>query len=121
MEKNIVGTWILKKFQIKNNDGIRDWRSNSHGTLIYTSDGYVSVNINSDFKNNDEYMDSILSYSGKYKMTENKIIHTVTNASLFERIGKIMERDYLIDGNILTLIGKGDFGEAILQWERVAN
>ncbi|KAB8029202.1 lipocalin-like domain-containing protein [Fluviispira multicolorata] len=119
MKQKIVGTWMLKKFNIKNNSGIRKWRENSHGILLYTIDGYVSVNINSNFESESEFIDSILCYSGTYEIDKDKIRHSVMNASSFSRIGKIMEREYTLDGNNLVLTGRGDFGAAILHWERV--
>ena len=45
--EQIVGTWKLKKFTISANGKTKPWRENMHGLLMYNSDGYMSVAINS--------------------------------------------------------------------------
>lgn len=119
MKSKIIGSWKLKSFTIEKNRLIRDWRKNSHGILLYTNDGHVSVSINSDFKNESDFFDSVLFYSGKFEIHENKIYHKVINATSTSRIGKIMERDFTINGDNLKVVGEGSFGIATLCWVRI--
>jgi Lipocalin-like domain len=119
MKEKLVGTWKLKSFLIETNGQKREWRHGAHGFLIYSKEGFVSVSINSLSKSNDDLFESILFYAGKFEVNENKILHFVTNATDIHRIDKIMERDISLDGNLLNIIGKGDFGSADLQWEKV--
>ena len=45
--EQIIGTWKLKEFTISANGKTKPWRENMHGLLMYNSDGYMSVAINS--------------------------------------------------------------------------
>jgi hypothetical protein len=45
--KQIAGSWRLKSFKIESPEGnIRDWGNQTHGLLIYSPDGFMSVSVN---------------------------------------------------------------------------
>lgn len=122
-----VGTWELKSFEIEEHIGHRrSWGKNTHGLLIYTSTGHVSVSINRDVELKSEndaqnIFDSILFYSGTYSAEGGIINHQVTEASNPQRIGKTMIRHASLDGDLLTLSSpKESFGTAHLIWRRVS-
>lgn len=119
-QKNIIGSWTLQSFKIISPEGeSRDWRTNTNGLLIYTSDNYMSVSINGDSSSKKDPSDGFLFYSGKYEILNNDIIvHHVLNASNLERIGKEMKRSASLKKPLLTLTGIGSFGTAKLVWKR---
>ena len=123
--KDILGSWKLKSFQIEPPEGLAEsWGSNAHGLLIYSDSGYMSVSINKDVGKESEsefenLFDSILFYSGSYKMDGNTIVHEVTEASKPDRIGKKIIRYAELSGTLLTLTTpKESFGRAILVWQK---
>lgn len=125
-----VGSWELVSFEIENIDGIRShWGKNTHGLLIYSADGRMSVGINKDVEADssqsecENSFDSILFYSGTYSVEGELIRHQVTNASNPARIGKEMLRhaSFSSDGTEIELATpKESFGRAILVWRRLA-
>ena len=122
-KKDIVGEWSLQDFTIESNDKIRPWRTNAHGLLIYTLSGYMSVSINGDEAEklaHSKTANSILFYSGRYRIVENMIIHEVINASDANRIGKEMIRTAFQEKDKLILVGKGEFGTATLTWKKIS-
>ena len=44
--QKIVGSWNLDSFVIRKGDSSTEWQGGSHGILIYSEDGYMSVSIN---------------------------------------------------------------------------
>jgi hypothetical protein len=94
-----AGAYKLQSFVIESSSGERnDWGKNPHGLLIYEPKGYMSVSINKEIENDpsqtesENLFDSILFYSGTYKVEEFLIRHQVTQASNPSRIGKEMIR-----------------------------
>jgi hypothetical protein len=86
----------------------------------------MSVSINKDIENDPEQtasenlFDSILFYSGTYRVDGDLIRHQVTEASNPSRIGKEMLRTAEIKGRELHLKTPVEsFGQATLVWERV--
>jgi Lipocalin-like domain len=78
----------------------------------------MSVSINSD-QAKSPWLDSLLFYAGTFEISENQVIHNVTNATEPKRIGTRMLREAILTGNRLSLIANGDFGTATLVWEKV--
>lgn len=124
-QKDIVGEWKLIVFEIEDlKQNKRIWRKNSCSILIYTSSGYMSVSINGEIDGDPSSVinkfNSILSYAGTYKLEKDgNIIHRVTNASDPSRIGKEMIREGILNGDTLKIIGKGEFGTAVIVWQRI--
>lgn len=123
--KDVLGSWKLRSFQIESPEGeVESWGENTHGLLIYSDSGYMSVSINKDVGKESEsefenLFDSILFYSGSYQMDGSTIIHEVTEASKPDRIGKKIIRYAVLDKNLLTLTTpKESFGRAILVWQK---
>ena len=118
MIAELLGTWLLESFRIEDTNGtLSDWGKNAHGLLIYTSDGHMSVSINSDKSKN--ILDSILFYAGTFRVEGNVVKHQVTEASDPARIGQelISHMEFKNDCLILTT-QKESFGHAIVVWKR---
>ncbi len=124
--KMVVGTWRLENFQIEDEDGKRAWGKNLRGLLIYTLGGHMSVSINKDIESDgdnesENILDSILFYSGTYRVDGDKVFHQVTVASSPARVGKEMVRQARLDGDTLTLDTPPDASpKATLVWKRIA-
>lgn len=92
---------------------------------MYSSGGHVSVAINRELDEKatnkpDDILNSILFYSGTYKVNGNSILHMVTQASDPSRIGKKLIRFAKLRSDILELATPPeDFGKATLIWRRV--
>lgn len=127
MPMEYVGAYKLQSFVIESPTGERsDWGKNPHGLLIYEPKGNMSVSINKDIENDpsqsesENLFDSILFYSGTYKVEEFLIRHQVTQASNPTRIGKEMIRFAEWQGDELHLTTpKESFGKAILVWKKI--
>lgn len=126
MNDKIFGVWKLESFLIEISNGeTRQWGSNTHGLLLYTETGHMSVSINKDVENKStvdvqNIFDSILFYSGTYSVDGNTIKHMVTQASNPSRIGKELLRTATLEGNLLTLTSPPEsFGRAILKWRKI--
>ena len=127
-ERSIPATYTLVSFDIESSEGGRaSWGKNTHGLLIYTVDGHMSVSINKGVEADpnqrqdlDALFDSILFYAGTYRFDGHIIRHQVTNASDPARIGKELIREFRWEGDLLTLTTpKESFGRAILVWRRL--
>ncbi len=124
--EQVHGAWNLISFEIENPEGQRSpWGKNTHGLLLYSASGHMSVSINKDFESSDEgesadTLDSILFYSGTYVVEGDVIRHQVTEASNPKRIGKEMIRHAQLKGDALDLTTPIEsFGRAILVWKKV--
>ena len=122
----LIGSWNLISFEIEKDGISRPWRDKSHGLLIYTAEGTVSVSINAVLNHQNaimdskELFDSILFYAGTYETSDgNVVVHHVTNATDPNRIGKDMIRTTRLDGKFLHIEGRGSFGIAKIVWERI--
>jgi hypothetical protein len=126
--QSIVGTWTLNSFQIESPDKVRsDWGTGAKGLLIYAPTGHMSVSINksveydNDQSPHENVFDSILFYSGTYRVEGEVIKHQVTQASNPTRIGKEMIRFAELKGDTLQLTSPVEsFGRAILVWKKVS-
>ena len=129
MSNKYAGSWRLESFSIQEPSGkVRPWGRNTHGMLIYSADGYMSVSINRDNEKKSgneakDLFDSILFYSGTYSTDSEQcdlIRHKVTNASNPDRIGRDMIRYANLDGDLLTLKSPVEaFGQATLVWRKI--
>ena len=123
--QDIQGSWTLESFDIERLDkSVAPWGKNAHGLLIYAPSGHMSVSINRDKEAGDseaqQIFDSILFYSGKYKLDGAVINHLVQNASNPARIGRNMIRYASLENNVLTLSSPEEsFGRAILRWRKI--
>ena len=126
LKSEIVGTWKLESFEIEDTEKkISQWGKNTRGLLIYSESDQVSVNISKDVEVNSQneaenVLDSILFYSGSYRVEGNLIRHQVTIASNPTRVGKEMLRYAEIDGDRVILTTPFEsFGRAFLIWKRI--
>jgi len=122
---DVQGSWSLESFDIERLDkSVAPWGSNTHGLLIYAPSGHMSVSINRDQGAGEseaqKIFDSILFYSGTYRIDGSEIRHVVQNASNPARIGRDMIRYASLEGDVLTLSSPEEsFGHAILRWRRI--
>lgn len=121
----LIGTWTLESFEIEDLEKkARAWGRDATGLLIYADTGHMSVSINKAVEKESEnefedLFDSILFYSGTYRLDGDLIRHQVTNASNPSRIGREMLRYADFDGDLVTLVTPQEsFGRAILKWRR---
>jgi len=126
MNQKLVGSWSLVSFEIEDNEKkITSWGKDAHGLLIYADSGRMSVSINKTVENDSEnemenIFDSILFYSGTYKIEGNLIKHQVTEASNPTRIGREMLRYAEFIGDTVRLVTPQEsFGRAILVWKKI--
>jgi hypothetical protein len=126
MQENFVGTWTLESFEIEDQQGSRrPWGTQSHGLIIFTDTGHMSVSINRNIEQkspieSQNIFDSILFYSGTYSAADNTIVTHVTQASNPQRIGKNMTRFVKYDGDkIILSTPQESFGTAHLVWKRI--
>jgi hypothetical protein len=128
IQPHIHGTYLLASFDLENLEGKRSpWGKNTHGLLIYSDTGHMSVSINKDVEREsaveaEDIFDSILFYSGTYQVDGSVVRHQVTQASNPARIGKEMIRHAEFSGDLLTLVTpKESFGRAILTWKKISS
>lgn len=126
MKNQVTGTWELQSFEIEDLQGnLRAWGAGTHGLLLYTNSGHMSVSINKHVEKKSDndgqnIFDSILFYSGTYSVDGKVIKHNVTQASNPARIGKEMIRYAELQDDVLTLESpKESFGKAILKWKMI--
>lgn len=115
-KEQILGSWRIVDFTIISKNGAEEkWAENTHGTLIYTPENFMSVSINGQRNNDPVY----LFYSGKYIVCENNVIkHRVLNATDPNRINKTMIRSASYKKNVLTLTAFGNYGTAVIRWKK---
>jgi hypothetical protein len=122
---SIHGSWSLLSFDIEKLDkSVAPWGQNSRGLLIFAPSGHMSVSINRDLRQGDSdaqnIFDSILFYSGTFRIEGSVVMNKVQNASNPARIGKDMIRYASLDGDVLTLkTPQESFGTATLRWKRL--
>lgn len=130
MNQKLIGTWQLVTFEMEDLEGSRmPWGKDTHGQLIYTSTGHMSVSINKTLEPSgngeaQDIYDSTLFYSGTYSIKDGFIRHQVAQASNPSRIGKEMLRHirFFCDssGEYIELSSpRESFGRGIVTWKRI--
>ncbi|MGB9978912.1 lipocalin-like domain-containing protein [Methanobacterium sp.] len=119
MKSQITGTWKLKSFESRSEDGdiFYPFGENPKGFLMYDISGYMSGMISrgdrsnlsvKNFNNMDEsekasLSDGFIGYSGKYEILDDKIIHHVEISFIPNWIGKPLDRFYQFENDDLVL------------------
>ncbi len=141
-EHSLVGTWRLVAWENRDTQGQVTWPAghDARGYLIYTADGYMSVQIMTanrpPFAAGDLLggsppekagaTESYTAYAGRYEQRETTVIHHV-DVSLFPNwVGTQQERLLDMSGERLTLstgplLLGGKQQTAHLIWERVSS
>ncbi len=120
-KKQIVGTWQLQSYTIMNGENAEPWCHEPFGIISYFSNGYMAVGINckdADQKLVPDPKDMVF-YTGKYTLKGNTILHHVQNSSELSRIDQTLERNAHIEGDKITLTGKGTKGLVRLVWKKL--
>jgi len=117
--EKLVGSWRLVACEHKRSDGSSHypWAKDAQGTLIYTADGRMSAFVmkanrkpfhaKGFFDGSPEEkaraVDDCLSYSGRYRVESNQVIH-ILELSLFPNwIGTEQARFFKLEGSSLSL------------------
>ncbi len=122
----LVGVWSLDEYLIHRETGeLFNWPGKQNGTLIYTSNGFVSVAQNRQPLNNPTTEDNLRVsnfYTGIYQLDlkNNLIFHTPLQATVQSIIGVSLKRELklLADGR-LSLSGTGLKERVTLIWTKV--
>jgi hypothetical protein len=136
--KDFVGTWNLKFIETRDEKGELFRRGTRKGFLIYSNEGYMSVAFMKEGRPNflandirggtdNEKITAIngyVSYSGKFKVKDDKVIHKI-EISLFPNwVGEDQERFFKFSKDTLTLstpimlVGGKPLSTHIV-WERI--
>jgi Lipocalin-like domain len=130
-ELALLGVWDLVSFEVAPPGGVRaPWSTSMTGKLIYSASGdsgYVCVGINGALPGGEsrqatyqEIFDSILFYTGTFRVpSPGKLEHTVCNASDPNRVGRVLERTYELDRDVLKVSSEGPYGTSLTVWKRV--
>jgi len=139
VQNPFIGTWRLLSYEVRRADGeIRyPWGQDPVGFLIYSEDGYMSVAmmsanrtrfVDKDVKRGTTEekaaaVDTYVSYSGRYEVQGDMVIHHVEVCLFPNWVGNDQKRTYKFDDNRLILstpLPGGDIQRsAHLVWERV--
>jgi hypothetical protein len=141
MDKNpLAGTWTLLEYTSKDNEGVvtRPFGTNLRGLLIYSPEGYMSVQImkavRPSFELNDLFsggteeragaMSSYIAYAGRYTIAPDHVTHHVEWSLFPNWVGDDQVRYWTVENEVLTLRtpamrtgGKDHVGT--LKWKRV--
>lgn len=140
IQEQFVGTWKLVLFQrwLNAREYIYPWGTQIDGRLIYTADGFLSVQqmkLNRrTFLSDKNYIrapeeaenafDTYVAYTGRYSIHEDEAaVYHIADASLFPNwTGKALKRFYKFTGNRLTLVShQVPVVDAVqLTWERLS-
>ena len=137
----LVGTWRLISYETRLENGqiIYLFGQNPIGYLMYSEDGYMSVNImkanRRSFSSEDftkitqeekvATVETFFAYSGKYEILADKVIHYPEISMIPNWIGVKQERIFQMMGNKLSLnVPPAKLGDTLaasnLVWERVS-
>lgn len=141
MERNpFVGTWRLMSLEMRSPDGQVGYPLGGVpvGYITYTEDGYISVAMmsagRSKFAAGDirrgtveeklAAADTYVSYSGRYEIRNDRIIHHIAVSFFPNWIGEEQERVFRFDGSRLCLSTSPFLADGVQQtvhlvWERV--
>lgn len=135
-KKELIGAWLLRSWQMVDENGNKSFpfEREVKGTLIYSENGYMSANILSMSRKIkiDEGISEksilagkgvYLSYSGRYTLFGDKVIHHVMVSSIREWVGSEQERYFRLEANKLIIDSKtqsknGQTGYHQLVWEK---
>jgi hypothetical protein len=137
----LLGAWRLVSWRIGDESGRIDEPLGPHptGLLVYTADGFMSASLmasaRKDFAGGDPLrgtpeecaaaMRGFHSYSGRYRIEEGRVIHSVEIALCPNLVGTEQIRFFNLEGDRLVLSTPplkraGVIGIANLVWQRAA-
>ena len=139
LRQKLVGVWHLVSWkQQRGHEEILPMGEAPIGTIVYTDDGMVSVNImrrtRAQMKSGDfvtgsmeekaEAFGSYLGYAGTFEITEEGVVHRISCASYPNWVGQRQVRYPKLEGDTLTLdaaarMVAGVSVTATLVWKRV--
>lgn len=140
-DSRFLGSWKLVSWKISTEDG--GWRyplgRNAKGLLVYAPDGYMFAALMAagrpDFLGSDPLagsayecltaMHSYHTYCGRYRLEEDRVLHTVEMCLCPNLLGSVQTRFYRFDGDNLVLstppvTRAGMTGTAELIWRKAA-
>lgn len=116
----VVGAWRLETFDILEKDGGRKPRygGNPVGYLMYSASGRVSAILSAQHRaklepppsrvaeSESTCIESIhpfLAYAGTYRISGDRVFHTIETSVFTNLVGTTLERQFSISGDILTI------------------
>ncbi len=135
--EKFVGTWKLLSFETRFEDGRVEYPmgKDALGRIIYTAEGYMSGHLMrkrdaGEFDSNNEQFEVLtkftdhLSYTGRFEVRENTVIHFVDICVFPNWVGSEQVRFFKFEGDTVTLSTEpfkfnGELQSAHLVWERV--
>jgi hypothetical protein len=118
-QNSLVGTWKLLSLEFRFEDGqvIYPFGKTPIGYLIYTEQGYISVNImnanRSPFSSEDitklskeekaAAFETCVAYGGQYEIKGDKVIHYTEVSTIPNSVGIPQEHIFQLTGNRLSL------------------
>jgi len=136
-EKAVVGAWKLETFDVIEKGALKPrYGENPVGYLMYSASGRVSAVLsalhraeltpppNSIAASDLHCIESIrpfLAYAGRYRISGNRVFHTVETSVFTNLVGTTLEREFSIQGDTLTIrtLPPEIWGSAnILTWRR---
>lgn len=144
IKNELIGTWKLLSYievPIEGDDSLFPMGKNPYGILMYSSDGYMAVQISKEgrllYKSNDKMMatqeemasslQGYIAFSGKYKIDNNNAVVTYSiESSLFPNWKNQMQhRKIDFEGDVLYLkstepiLSNGVFVNSYMTWQRM--
>jgi hypothetical protein len=142
LNPQFLGSWKLVSWRISADGG--EWRyplgPDAKGLLVYAPDGYMFAALMAtdrpDFLGSDPLagsayeclsaMRSYHTYCGRYRLKEDRVLHTVEMCLCPNLLGSVQTRYYRFDGNDLVLstppvTRAGATGTAELVWRKAPN
>lgn len=119
------GSWELEAFEVDDGSGMRPWRPQATGLLLYNADGTMAVAINGTPSPGLPATSAMLFYAGDYVVGHDErglyVEHHVAQATEEARLGKVLRREVRLDADtgILELTGERPDGlRSWLRWRR---
>jgi hypothetical protein len=118
--ESVVGAWKLERFDILEKDGKRKPRYGPDpiGYLMYSASGRVSAVLSARERSKllpppgkisesgiacIESIRPFLAYAGTYRISGNRVFHTVETSVFTNLVGTTLEREFSITGDILRI------------------
>lgn len=144
LKNELIGTWKLLSYievPIDGDDSLFPMGQNPYGVLMYSPEGYMSVQISKEgrmcYKSNDKMMatqeemvsslQGYIAFCGKYKVDNNNAVVSYSiESSLFPNWkDQLQHRKIDFDGDVLYLkstepiLSKGVYVNSYMTWQRV--
>lgn len=135
-DNSVVGRWKLKSWRLVGSEGETfPLGTNAQGTVLYTSDGFMSVMLMAaerpvvgwppaampaSVDDTIAAYATFVGYSGRYEVQGQNVLHHVELASTPTHVGSHFTRGFAVNGDELQLTHRTPSGiDGYLIWERI--